>query len=79
MCLSLIFNSYSTLFRMQELPQSGGHCGKLLFIQDDWYLIHAHYLDLLWSDPESQVETWTISPRGGGYLFGPLPTTAVSK
>jgi hypothetical protein len=19
---------YSTLFRMQELPQSGGHCGK---------------------------------------------------
>ncbi|KAI9249291.1 serine/threonine protein phosphatase [Sporodiniella umbellata] len=51
-------DSIRTLFRMQELPQSGGHC------------------DLLWSDPESQVETWTISPRGGGYLFGPLPTTA---
>ncbi|KAG1178714.1 hypothetical protein G6F70_001622 [Rhizopus microsporus] len=51
-------DSIRTLFRMQELPQSGGHC------------------DLLWSDPEVQVETWTISPRGGGYLFGPLPTTA---
>ncbi|KAK4518907.1 mitochondrial acyl carrier protein [Mucor velutinosus] len=51
-------DSIRTLFRMQELPQSGGHC------------------DLLWSDPETQVDAWAISPRGGGYLFGPLPTTA---
>ncbi|KAI8080179.1 Metallo-dependent phosphatase-like protein [Gilbertella persicaria] len=51
-------DSIRTLFRMQELPQSGGHC------------------DLLWSDPETQVEAWAISPRGGGYLFGPVPTTA---
>lgn len=35
------------------------------------------YADLLWSDPETQVDAWAISPRGGGYLFGPLPTTAV--
>lgn len=35
-------------------------------------------LDLLWSDPENHVEAWAISPRGGGYLFGSLPTTAVS-
>ncbi|KAI8644411.1 Metallo-dependent phosphatase-like protein [Parasitella parasitica] len=51
-------DSIRTLFRMQELPQSGGHC------------------DLLWSDPETQVDAWAISPRGGGYLFGPLPTAA---
>ncbi|ORX61993.1 type 2A-related serine-threonine phosphatase [Hesseltinella vesiculosa] len=51
-------DSIRTLFRMQELPQSGGTC------------------DLLWSDPESQVESWAISPRGGGFLFGHLPTDA---
>jgi diadenosine tetraphosphatase ApaH/serine/threonine PP2A family protein phosphatase len=33
--------------------------------------------DLLWSDPEAQVETWAVSPRGGGYLFGSMPTNAV--
>ncbi|KAI9493282.1 putative serine/threonine protein phosphatase [Zychaea mexicana] len=51
-------DSIRTLFRMQELPQTGGTC------------------DLLWSDPESQVDSWAISPRGGGFLFGHLPTNA---
>ncbi|CAO3643803.1 unnamed protein product [Cunninghamella echinulata] len=51
-------DSIRTIFRMQELPQTGGTC------------------DLLWSDPESQVESWAISPRGGGFLFGHLPTDA---
>ena len=27
------------------------------------------FCDLVWSDPED-VETWTISPRGAGWLFG---------
>lgn len=27
------------------------------------------FCDLVWSDPED-VESWTISPRGAGWLFG---------
>lgn len=27
------------------------------------------FCDLVWSDPED-VETWAISPRGAGWLFG---------
>lgn len=27
------------------------------------------FCDLVWSDPED-VETWTVSPRGAGWLFG---------
>jgi len=29
--------------------------------------------DLLWSDPEEMVETWGVSPRGAGYIFGRNP------
>jgi len=29
--------------------------------------------DLVWSDPED-IESWTISPRGAGWLFGERPT-----
>lgn len=27
------------------------------------------FCDLVWSDPED-VENWSVSPRGAGYLFG---------
>ena len=27
------------------------------------------FCDLVWSDPE-EVESWTVSPRGAGWLFG---------
>lgn len=29
--------------------------------------------DLVWSDPED-IESWTVSPRGAGWLFGERPT-----
>lgn len=28
------------------------------------------FCDLVWSDPESDVDTWKISQRGAGYFFG---------
>lgn len=32
--------------------------------------------DLVWSDPED-VETWAMSPRGAGWLFGAKVTNEV--
>lgn len=67
---------------MQELPQTGGPCGNLSYLRHQLVfcilLTRIVSIDLLWSDPEGQVETWAVSPRGGGYLFGSMPTNAVS-
>lgn len=35
------------------------------------------FCDLVWSDPE-EVDTWAISPRGAGWLFGDKVATEVS-
>jgi len=32
------------------------------------------FCDLMWSDPED-IETWAMSPRGAGWLFGSRVTT----
>lgn len=32
------------------------------------------YSDLLWSDPDDEVDPWGTSSRGAGYLFGPKIT-----
>jgi len=32
------------------------------------------FCDLMWSDPE-EIETWAMSPRGAGWLFGSKVTT----
>jgi serine/threonine-protein phosphatase 6 catalytic subunit len=32
------------------------------------------FCDLMWSDPED-IETWQVSPRGAGFLFGSRVTT----
>lgn len=36
------------------------------------------FCDLMWSDPED-IETWSVSPRGAGWLFGSRVTTEVSQ
>ena len=28
------------------------------------------FCDLMWSDPDDSVVTWSVSPRGAGWLFG---------
>ena len=28
------------------------------------------FADLMWSDPDSQIQDWAQSSRGAGYLFG---------
>lgn len=34
--------------------------------------------DLMWSDPED-IDTWAVSPRGAGWLFGGNVTQEVYK
>ena len=34
-----------------------------------YYVFLNTVVDLVWSDPED-VETWAVSPRGAGWLFG---------
>ena len=36
------------------------------------------FCDLMWSDPED-IETWAISPRGAGWLFGSKVTSEFNQ
>lgn len=36
------------------------------------------FCDLMWSDPE-EIETWQVSPRGAGWLFGSKATAEFSR
>jgi len=36
------------------------------------------FCDLMWSDPED-IETWQVSPRGAGWLFGSRVTTEFTR
>jgi serine/threonine-protein phosphatase 6 catalytic subunit len=57
------------LSRAQEIPHEGAFCGtSLLRMTTGPHFLHS-LLDLMWSDPED-IENWSVSPRGAGWLFG---------
>jgi serine/threonine-protein phosphatase 6 catalytic subunit len=35
--------------------------------------VSGAFCDLVWSDPED-IDTWKVSPRGAGWLFGSVVT-----
>jgi len=37
------------------------------------------FCDLMWSDPEEDLETWQVSPRGAGWLFGSKVTLEFNR
>lgn len=41
----------------------------LLYLPKKFLSVLGAFCDLVWSDPED-VATWTVSPRGAGWLFG---------
>jgi hypothetical protein len=41
-----------------------------------WPDVSFIFVDLMWSDPD-EVETWAVSPRGAGWLFGASVTNEV--
>jgi len=47
-----------------EIPHEGPFCGTTLFLNS--LLIN---IDLMWSDPDD-LETWIMSNRGAGWIFG---------
>jgi diadenosine tetraphosphatase ApaH/serine/threonine PP2A family protein phosphatase len=45
-------------------------------MKDHFVVITKLTIDLMWSDPED-IETWAVSPRGAGWLFGRKVTLEV--
>jgi hypothetical protein len=55
------------------------YCGQIRIIDRNCEIPHeGPFCDLMWSDPE-EIETWTVSPRGAGWLFGSRVTQEVQK
>ena len=46
------------------------------FLMKVLFVVNYLDVDLVWSDPE-EIDTWTVSPRGAGWLFGHKVTTEV--
>ncbi|KAG8244573.1 Serine/threonine-protein phosphatase 6 catalytic subunit [Homalodisca vitripennis] len=75
-CLSVICYVWAKLIDEQVLCVHGGLSPDIKTL-DEIRIIDRNqeipykgaFCDLVWSDPED-VETWNISPRGAGWLFG---------
>lgn len=53
------------------------YCHQIRTIDRNCEIPHeGPFCDLMWSDPE-EIETWAVSPRGAGWLFGSRVTTEV--
>lgn len=51
--------------------------GQIRVIERNCEIPHeGPFCDLMWSDPED-IETWAVSPRGAGWLFGSRVTSEV--
>ena len=60
--------------RNQEIPHKGGSRSNLHKLHlsrktENNLSYPGAFCDLVWSDPE-EVEAWSVSPRGAGWLFG---------
>lgn len=66
--------------RAQEIPHEGAFCGQALLSESHAavYLTDSRpgLADLMWSDPDD-IDTWSVSPRGAGWLFGSRVTDEV--
>ncbi|KAI3382512.1 hypothetical protein SNEBB_010948 [Seison nebaliae] len=78
LCCNLFdYMTISALIDNKILCVHGGLSPEIRWI-DQMQLIERHqeiphhgaFCDLMWSDPETQVNTWYSSPRGAGWLFG---------
>lgn len=53
------------------------HTWQIRIIERNCEIPHeGPFCDLMWSDPED-IETWAVSPRGAGWLFGSRVTSEV--
>lgn len=70
------FNSYVFILLPEQIPH---HLLQIRLLDRRQEIPHCgSFCDLMWSDPDDQVETWAASPRGAGWLFGPKVTTQAS-
>lgn len=68
--------------RAQEVPHEGAFCGMSFPLKEGTrqqsHLNIRPCLDLMWSDPDD-IDTWSVSPRGAGWLFGAKVTREVGR
>jgi hypothetical protein len=59
------------------VPHEGAFCGEYTVAVLKLLELTVFLPDLMWSDPDD-IDTWSVSPRGAGWLFGGRVTHEVS-